>query len=486
MTRKTSVSLLILALCGLCLRVPARGVVVDVALPDVTLRAVIHRTLDRPPPTCGYYPCNVCNYRTALKRTPQGPRSYSYFATPWGTSKQGARNIDPAQRPYQDEIEDYIQVITLAPEHPESYLFAGRGHLRLARVARSVGTSQQARHHAQAVKKIGHLLTDFAPENADGWQLRGVADYELGLLAADKGDWEAAACRYAAGFAAYNQAVALDPENPAPYASRGAVRRSVGLLEMVRSRIKKAQSHYQAALADHQQAVCLAAPEYTLLFSEGIRRARVRLGETEVALGNIEAAQRHYRGAIAACDEMLRVEIGDYFTGRVYQERAEAKLRLGESEILTGTVQQAEHHYRSAIADCDHVLTLAKNKLPAFYTRGRAKAALSDYTAAISDFDRVIRIQSDHALAYYARGLAKQARGPDVPGDDIGLDFGALADLIEGNVGEVLEQDVTVDIVPGESLVAGKATSAAADFQKAKTLNPNVAKLYPFGHGHQD
>ena len=104
---------------------------------------------------------------------------------------------------------------------------------------------------------------------------------------------------------------------------------------------------------------------------------------------------------------------------------------------------------------------------------------------AISDFGRVITLRSDHARAYYARGLAKQARGEHDTGDDIALDLGELADLIEQNVGEILEQDVTVEIEPGEHLVPGESTPAEADFQKAKALNPDVEKLYPFSLGEE-
>ena len=147
---------------------------------------------------------------------------------------------------------------------------------------------------------------------------------------------------------------------------------------------------------------------------------------------------------------------------------------------------QAEQHYREAIADCDQVLTLGFQQVEAFYTRGRAKAALADYTGAISDFGNAITIKADHALAYYARGLAKQARREHDTGDDMALDLGDLADLIEQNVGEILEQDVTVEIEPGEHLVPGEDTPAEADFQQAKALNPDVEKLYPFSLGAEE
>ena len=140
----------------------------------------------------------------------------------------------------------------------------------------------------------------------------------------------------------------------------------------------------------------------------------VKLGMSEVALGNIQAAQQHYQSAIEGLDAAIGRGTGgeslagiaprDVFTALVYDARAVAKLRFGESHALTGNVQQAEQHYREAIVDCDQVLALEFQKVEAFYTRGRAKAALADDTGAISDFERAVTIKPDHALAYYAQG----------------------------------------------------------------------------------
>ena len=90
-------------------------------------------------------------------------------------------------------------------------------------------------------------------------------------------------------------------------------------------------------------------------------------------------------------------------------------------------------------------------------------------------------MKSDDALAYYARGLAKQARGQHDTGDEIELDLRDLAALIEQEVNQILEQDITVDIEQGVNQGLGQDTPAEADIQKAKALNPNVEKLYRFG-----
>ena len=470
MTRKTLISILILTLCTIVLISPEPA---ETRQPPTEHNGAAHsQAIDaieqgKEKLLKGDYAGAIADFESVLERAPEDPDTYYYRASAkfeWGKSEQGTGNVEQAQRLYHAAIQDYTQVITLDPENPRSYIWGSTAHLRLADLERTVGDSQQARHHFQAAHEMVRYLTDVAPGTAlvwryrgAAWRTRGTANHNLGILAADTGDREEAERHYEAGIEDYNQAVAVGrryiPENPWAYADRGAVQCSFGLLEMVRDRIEQAQLHYESAIADQEQAVHHSLPESAIIFSMNLSRVRVKLGTSEVALGNIEAAQHQYRSAIAVFDEGIGIDprerlVGivsaDVFTGIVYNDRAEAKLRLGESETLLGNVSQAEQHYREAIADCNHVLALEMNKVKAFYTRGRAKAALADYTGAISDFETAIRIKSDHALAYYARGLAKQARGGDDTGDGI---------------------------------------AAEADFQKARTLKPDVEKLYAFGIG---
>ena len=498
MTRKTLVSTLILTLTlsTILLKVPETA---ETQEPPTEHNGAAHSHASdyvqqgRQHVAVGDYASAIANFDKALQIAPEDPAAYYYRASAkfeWGKSEQATGNVDQAKRLYHAAIEDYTHVITLDPETPSAYIFAGTVHLRLA----DLESTEQARHHFQAAHEMGRHLTDLDPRNASGWGTHGAATHRLGILAANSGDREQAQRHYEAGIEAYTQAIAFGPANPATYAARGEVHSSLGLLEMVRDTIEQAQFHYQAALSDHEQAVRLTPPEYVAFFSADLSRARVSLGVSEVALGNIEAAQRHYRSAIDGFDEAIgmgagkhlaTIAPGDVFAAHNYNGRAEAKLRLGESETLTGNVQQAEHRYREAIADCDHVLALGFQQVEAFYTRGRAKAALVDYTGAISDFNLTLRLKSDYALAYYARGLAKQARGEHVPEDGIALDLGDLADLLEQNVGEVLEQDVTVEIEQDGHRVSAQDTSAAVDFQKAKALNPDIEKLYPFSGGEE-
>ena len=372
--------------------------------------------------SAGDYAGAIADLDKALQIAPEHPDAYYARASAkfeLGKSQQGQGEVEQAKRTYRSAIEDYAQVITLAPEHPGAYIFGGSVHLRLAGLADAEGDSQQAEHHYHAVHKMGSHLTDLEPENASGWRTRGAAKHHLGMLAAARGNREQAQRHYEDGIEAYTQAVAFGPANPAAYAARGEVHVSLGILEMVRDHIQQAQFHYESGIADHKQAVFLSPPEYTTIFSPALNKARVRLGESEVARGNIEQAQFHYQAAIEGFDEAIGIDPGeslgniaprDVFTALVYNDRAEAKHRLGASETLTGNVEQAEHHYREAIADCDQVLA-AMHKVEAFYTRGRVKAALTDYTGAIADFDAAIGIKSDYALAYYARGSRNRQGG---------------------------------------------------------------------------
>ena len=498
MTRKTLVSTLILTLCTILLINPETT---ETQEPPTEHNGAAHTHASdyvqhgREHVETGDYAAAIADFDKALQINPESPATYYYRASAkfeWGKSEQGTGNTEHAKRLYHAAIEDYTQVITLDPENPGAYIFGGMVHLRLATLERRAGNAQQARHHFQTADKMGHQLTDLDPANVSGWRTRGTANHRLGILVADSGDREQAQRYYEAGIEAYNQAIAFGPGNPSAYSQRGAVHDSLGLLEMVRNRIKQAQFHYQAAIADHKQAVRLSPPEYATFFSGGLSWARVRLGESEVALGNIEAAQHQYRSAITDFDAAIGTASGeslvdiapvDVFTAIAYIDRAEAKLRLGESEDLLGNVPQAEQYYRETITDCDQGLALGMGTVRVLYTRGRAKAALSDHTGAIADFNSVLRIRSNYALAYYARGLAKQARGEPDTGDGIQLNLGDLADLLEQNVGEVLEQDVTVEIEQDGHRVSAQDTSAAADFQKAKTLNPDVEQLYPFSVG---
>ena len=388
----------------------------------------------------------IADFDTALQIDPEHPEAYYYRASAkfeLGKSEQGQGKVEQAKSTYRSAIEDYAKVITLNPEHPDAYIFGGSVHLRLGSLAENEGNWEQAKHHFQAVNKMGRHLTDVDPENASGWRTRGVATLKLGVLAAHKGKSEQAQRYYDDSLEAYNHTIALDPENPAAYASRADMYIYLGVWEMTKTNFQQAKHHYQSAIQDARQATLMAPTmRYALFFSVKLNAAYIKLGDAEGALGNVQEAQSHYQLAIESLGAITFLGQQSIAAEGAYTYLAEGKLKLGDSETLTGNVQQAEQHYREAIADSSQLIALVPQKVEAFYTRGRAKAALSDYTGAIADFERVIVIKSYHALAYYAQGLAKQALG---------------------------EHD-----------------AAAFDFAKARTLNPEVEKLYPFSSGGEE
>ena len=328
----------------------------------------------------------VADFDIALQIAPESPEAYYYRATAkfeWGKSEQGTRNTEHAKRLYHAAIEDYTQVMTLDPENPSAYIFGGTVHLRLADLERTVGNSQQARHHFQEVHKMGHQLTDLDPENASGWGTRGVANHRLGILAADRGDREQAQRYYEAGIEAYTQAVAFGSTNPSGVCARGGrcivpwvFWKWCGTVSNRRS------STIRRRLPIRSKPSASRLPNMPRSFPRISVWHGVRLGVSEVALGNIQAAQQQYQSAMEGFNEVIGIgpaeRLGaiaptDVFTAIAYNGRAEAQLRFGESETLTGNVPQAEQYYREAIADCDQVLTLGFQQVEAFYTRGRAK-----------------------------------------------------------------------------------------------------------------
>ena len=361
----------------------------------------------------------------------------------WVNLNREQEKVEQAKSTYRSAIEDYTKVITLDPEMPGTYIFAGSVHLRLGGLADNEGNWEQAKHHYQAVNKMGRELTDLDPENASGWRTRGVATVRLGVSAAHKGNQEQAQRHYNDSLEAYSQAIALETENPAAYASRADVHIYAGILEMTRANFEQAHHHYQSAIQDSRQATLMAPTmEYALFFSVQLNAAYIKLGDAEVALENIQEAQSHYQLAIESLESITFLGQGSIAAEGAYEYLAEGKLKIGESDARLGNVQQAEQHYREALEACRQFLALVPKQVKGFYLQGRAKAALSDYTGAISDFERVIAIKSDHALAYYALGLAKQA--------------------------------------------LGQHDAAEFDFAKARVLNPDVDKLYPFSHGGEE
>ena len=321
----------------------------------------------------------------------------------------------------------------------------GREHMR-ASVYTERGTDKlfKEKDYEGAIADFGIAL-QIAPDYPYAYHFRGLANVNLGVLALDQGKAEKAQHHFRNAREGYNQAislyqaiavdeaVALDPQTAYAYDNRGGANGYLGILEMIRGNVKQAQHHYQSAIADCDKAVALD-PENPQFY---INRswARVHLGESEVTSGNIQEAQRLYPLAITDCDKAVALTKHP----EVYSYCADAKLKFGEFKTLTGDVTQAEQHYRSAIEDCRQAISLNPKLATAFYTQGRAKAALGNYTGAIADFDTAITIKADYALADYARGHAKRALGQD--------------------------------------------TAAETDFQKAKALNPDVEKLYRFGKG---
>ena len=91
-------------------------------------------------------------------------------------------------------------------------------------------------------------------------------------------------------------------------------------------------------------------------------------------------------------------------------------------------------------------------------------------------------MNSDYALAYYGPRPSRNSRheGQHDTGDDTALDLGDLADLIQQEVGQILEQDVTVEIERDGNRVRGQDTPSGSRPSKGEGTQPGCREVIPF------
>ncbi len=67
--------------------------------------------------------------------------------------------------------------------------------------------------------------------------------------------------------------------------------------------------------------------------------------------------------------------------------------------------------YDKAIADLDEAIRLNPESIYAYFTRGKARAALDDHEGAISDYDKDIKLNPESSIAHFNRGNSKSDLG---------------------------------------------------------------------------
>ena len=189
---------------------------------------------------------------------------------------------------------------------------------------------------------------------------------------------------------------------------------------------------YPAAIADFDKALSLT-PEVLRVY-DGRAMANLQFGDAEAAGGHTAHAQRLYHAAI---QDYTRVMARSPEKTDAYLFRGYARFKLGTiASVAAVGSESARHHYHAAWSDSNHAMALSRKHASVL------KEALALHTELGIASRAAMEMRGSYAFAHYVRGLAKEA--------------------------------------------LGHHTAAVADFQKAKTLNPDVAKLYPFVHGCQD
>ena len=169
------------------------------------------------------------------------------------------------------------------------------------------------------------------------------------------------------------------------------------------------------------------------------------------SIGYLRTEQGKYREAIAAYDEVLRLQPDDAVA---YNNRGLAKMDLGQ--------------YEAALADFDEALRLKPDQAETYNNRGLAKKDLGQHEAAIADFDEALRLQPDLAETYNNRGNAKRG---------LGQHEAAIADF-----------DEALRLKPDQAEpynnrgfvgnIMGRHEAASEDCDKAIRLKPDYPEAY--------
>ena len=338
----------------------------------------------------------------------------------------------------QDEaaLADYDTALKLSPDSPEIYFC--RANMKLALEDYAGGIEDYDKvidlnpelgsflciydHRADAKRYLRDYegaIEDYNkaiqldPKNYKVYNGRGISKYNLGRSKTEEGDEVSANQYFQAAIDDYTEAITLNANFAGYYSNRGHAKRYLG--------------DYGAAIKDYDKFIQRNPKDETAYFDRGI--AKYNLGKSKADQGNSVEAQADYQGAVEDYTEAIKLD-PEYAS--VYNSRGWIKYLLGQFNHERGDTEEARKLFEAAVADSDKAIRLKQdNPSPASYhTRAAAKAALGAYREAIEDFNETILMKPDEARYYYDRGLTKQA--------------------------------------------SGQHEAAKADFQKAKSLDPDV------------
>jgi len=206
----------------------------------------------------------------------------------------------------------------------------------------------------------------------------------------------------------------------------------------------------------------------------------LKLGNAELAKGNLEAAISNFTNAIrlnsglppalmgSVCggNESSEIATSDDFNACAFNNRGIAYSRLGELESALadfgralrinprladahsnrGNVYQARGESEKALRDFDQAIKLDPRHNRAFNNRANLLLAKGELDAAINDYNRSIELDSSNALAFANRGLTLLQLGRD---EEAGSDFKRALKLnpaLKNNLNELAKQERLLSI----------------------------------------
>ena len=259
------------------------------------------------------------------------------------------------------------------------------------------------------------LARSGTPEPSEQWQKRGPVHAYACLVQASQ---EFYAGSYAKAINVLNKSIELNPTYfwaGAAYAGRGYAKTLLGQTDLASGNVAAAQRYYQEAIEDFDKTIS-RNPEYIAAYA-GRGYAKTLLGQTDLASGNVAAAQRYYQEAIEDFDKTIsRNPESPIYTGR-----GVTKIALGLSKASQGHAEEAQRYYQEAIEDCNKTINLNSEDAYTYSVRGYVQICLGDiesdsgntntaqtlYKGAIIDSDSAIRLDSENPYHYHTRGVAE-------------------------------------------------------------------------------
>lgn len=172
--------------------------------------------------------------------------------------------------------------------------------------------------------------------------------------------------------------------------------------------------HYSLAIPSNTVKTLIASTVSTVPIRVWQNRDRIQTS-TYYELGKTELEKEQYQEAINYFDISIKLNPKDV---NAYYRRGIAKFELDM--------------YQEAIADYDQAIQLNPEIIYIRLERALAKYDYQDYKGAIDDFDKVIELYPKLADAYYIRAKAKDAMGQK---EDAKADF-EMAKTLDPNIGE--------------------------------------------------